>query len=122
MSIDDYSNYVKEIDIHTLLLELKDEELFGLDQEFDSITCARGLRNMVQRHLEDPHLDPTNPRAPSDTNPDETTPELQKGAIPESLPKESKVWKPGESDTTDPDSEATRERGATPFSTFTSHP
>ena len=106
LSIDDCSKHIREVDIHTMLMELKDEELYGRDQEFDSITCARGLRNMVQRHLKDPHLDPTNLRAPSDTNPDDTTPELQKEAIPESLPKESKVWKPGESGATDPDSEA----------------
>jgi hypothetical protein len=61
---------------------------------------------MVQHHLKDPHLDPTNLRAPSDINPDVTTPELQKEVILESLPEESMVWKPGESGATDPNSEA----------------
>ena len=106
LSIDDCSNCVRETDIHTMLLELKDEELFGLDQEFDSIACAKGLRNKVHSHLKDPHTDPSNLWTPSDPDEDDTTPCLQKDAITESLPEESKVWEPGESGAVNRDSEA----------------
>jgi hypothetical protein len=43
LSFDDCSKHVREADIHTMLMELRDEELFGRNQEFDSITHVRGL-------------------------------------------------------------------------------
>jgi hypothetical protein len=66
LSIEACATHVREADIHALLLELQDEELTGCNQEFDSITYAKGMCNQIQCHPNTPEVDVSNIWKPND--------------------------------------------------------
>ena len=92
LSVDDYNQFVRDSDVHKLLIELEEDVLFGRDQEFDSITYAMGLRNSLSHRMTvpgDPELivkDPGESDTPRESTDD---PQTQKEMV-------HPVWEPGE--------------------------
>jgi hypothetical protein len=78
---------VKESDVHSLLLAV-----------FDSVAFAKGMRenNKISADRLMPQADMSMLWKPRDQELDDENPELQKDTITKFLPKESKVWDPGE--------------------------
>jgi hypothetical protein len=79
------------------LIDLQDEEL-GIDHrpEFDSIAFVSKACNSIFDHALHPTLASSMIWKLEDQEPPNIIPVLQKDIIPKLLPKESKVWKPGE--------------------------
>jgi hypothetical protein len=85
LSIDKHVEHVRESDVHSLLLAM-----------FNSVTFAKGTCNKISADRLMPLADTSMLWKPRDQELDDETPELQKDTITKFLPRESKVWKPGE--------------------------
>ena len=85
------------VKFNDMLIDLQDEEL-GIDHhpEFNSIAFVNKARNSIFDHALHPTLASSMIWKLEDQETPNIIPVLQKDIIPKLLPKESKVWKPGE--------------------------